>query len=316
MPPTPKRGPRTPPARWASAMSLDYRRPEDGFLGLNAAEAGAPEQAGALVIPFGMEKTVSYGTGTARGPEAIIAASPELEFFDDELWCEPYRRFGIATLEKAAVSDGAAEALDQLAGLTGTALDAGHFPLVLGGEHTLTAGAVRPFAARYPDLAVLHLDAHTDLRDSYEGTPLSHACAMRRVLDQGVDITSVGIRAISAEEVPFLEANREQVRVFWARERSRWALEEIVAPLRGRPIYVSLDIDVLDAGIMPATGTPEPGGLSFDEVSAVLRAVAGAGRIIGGDLVELAPISGFHAYDFTAAKLAYKLLAYAISGKV
>jgi agmatinase len=294
-------------------MPLAYRRAADGFLGLSAAEAGPPEQAGALIVPFGMEKSVSYGGGTARGPEAIIAASPELEFFDDELWCEPYRRFGIATLETPAVAETAADALDQLAGLTGAALDAGHFPLVLGGEHTLTGGAIRPFAARYPDLAVLHLDAHTDLRDSYEGNPLSHACAMRRVLEQGVYVSSVGIRAISAEEVPFLEANGERVQVFWARERAHWSLEEIVAPLRGRPIYVSLDIDVLDAGLMPATGTPEPGGLSFDEVCAVLRAAAEAGQIIGGDLVELAPIPGFHAYDFTAAKLAYKLLAYALA---
>jgi len=130
---------------------------------------------------------------------------------------------------------------------------------------------------------------------------------------QGLSVTSVGIRAISAEEVPFLEANPERVRVFWARERARWSLDEIVAPLRGRPIYVSLDIDVLDAGAMPATGTPEPGGLSFDEVCAVLRAASQAGRIVGADLVELAPIAGFHAYDFTAAKLAYKLLGHALT---
>jgi len=312
MTPAPMLTLRMPLALWGKPMRLTYRSAEQGFLGLSAHEAGPPERAGALVIPFAMEKSVSYGGGTARGPEAIIKASPELEFFDDELWCEPYRRFGIATLEAPAVAQAASDALDQLAGLTGAALDAGHLPLVLGGEHTLSAGAIRPFAARYPDLAVLHLDAHTDLRDSYLGNPLSHACAMRRVLDQGVDVTSVGIRAISAEEVPFLEANHERVRVFWARERALWSLEEIVALLRGRPVYVSLDVDVLDAGFMPATGTPEPGGLSFDEICAVLRAAGEAGRIVGGDVVELAPIPGFHAYDFTAAKLAYKLLAYAL----
>jgi agmatinase len=313
MAPTPMLTPRTPLAHWGKPMRLSYRPPEQGFLGLSGHEAGQPDGAGALAIPFGMEKSVSYGSGTARGPEAIIKASPELEFFDDELWCEPYRRFGIATLEAPPVAEAAADALDQIEGLTGAALDAGHFPLVLGGEHTLSAGAIRPFAARYPDLAVLHLDAHTDLRDSYLGNPLSHACAMRRVLDLGVDVTSVGIRAISAEEVPFLEANHERVRVLWARERARWALEEIVAPLRGRPVYVSLDVDVLDAGLMPATGTPEPGGLSFDEVCAVIRAAAAAGRIVGADVVELAPIPGLHACDFTAAKLAYKLLGYALA---
>lgn len=297
-------------------MTLIYRRPEDGFLGLPASDAGAPERAGVLVVPFGLEKTVSYGRGTAKGPEAIIAASPELEFFDDELWCEPYRGFGIATLQAPSIPEASAEALDQLALLTESALDAGHLPLVLGGEHTLTAGAIRPFAARYPDLAVLHLDAHTDLRDSYENNPLSHACAMRRVLDhEGVAITSVGIRNVSPEEIPFFENNPERVRVFWARERASWSLDEMVAPLRGRPVYISLDIDVLDAGAMPATGTPEPGGLSYDEVCAVLRAAAGAGRVVGADLVELAPIPGFHAYDFTAAKLAYKLLAYALAAR-
>ncbi len=294
-------------------MPLTYRPPEDGFLGLTAEEAGPPEHAGALIIPFGMEKAVSFGGGTARGPEAIIAASPQLEFFDDELWCEPYRQFGIATLNAPDIAKTAAEALDQIAGLSAAALEAGHLPLVLGGEHTLSAGAIRPLAARYPDLAVLHFDAHTDLRDSYQNNPLSHACAMRRVLEQGVDITSVGIRAISVEEVPVLNAHTDRVQVWWARERARWSVKEIIAPLRGRPIYVSLDIDVLDAGVMPATGTPEPGGLSFDEVCTVLRAASGAGRIVGADLVEFAPIPGFHAYDFTAAKLAYKVLAYAFN---
>ncbi len=295
-------------------MALSYRRAQDGFLALSATEAGTPSQAGALVIPFPIEATVSYGSGTARGPEAIIAASPELEFFDDELWCEPYRASGIATLETPKVPGDVAEALELLAGIVGEALDTGHMPLVFGGEHSLTAGAVRPFAKRYPGLTVLHLDAHTDLREQYQGTPFSHACAMRRVLDhEGLRITSVGIRAISAEEVPFLEANRERVRVFWARERAKWSLDEIVAPLHGRPVYVSLDIDVLDAGIMPATGTPEPGGLCFDDVCAVLRAAAEAGQIVGADLVELAPINGIHAYDFTAAKLAYKLLGYALA---
>jgi agmatinase len=295
-------------------MALFYRRPEDGFLGLPAAQASPAQDSGALIVPFPMEATVSYGGGTARGPEAIIAASPELEFFDDELWCEPYRRFGIATLETPSVPAAPSEALDQIGALVDEALAAGHIPLVLGGEHTLSAGAIRSVATRQPDLAVLHLDAHTDLRDSYEGNPLSHACAMRRVLDDTpVSLTSVGIRNVSPEEIPFLEANHERVRVFWARERANWSLDEIVASLRGRPIYISLDIDVMDAGLMPATGTPEPGGLTFDEVCAVLRAATDKGRVVGADLVELAPIPGFHAYDFTAAKLAYKLLGYALA---
>jgi len=295
-------------------MALEYRRAENGFLGLAESDAGPAQEAGALIIPFPMEATVSYGGGTARGPDAIIAASPELEFFDDELWCEPYRRFGIATLETPNVPAAPSEALERVGALVDEALSAGHVPLILGGEHTLSVGAIRAVAARYPDLAVLHLDAHTDLRDSYEGNALSHACALRRVLDETpVSLTSVGIRNVSPEEIPFLQANPERVRVFWARERANWSLDEIVAPLGGRPIYISLDIDVMDAGLMPATGTPEPGGLTFDEVCTVLRAATDAGRVVGADLVELAPIPGFHAYDFTAAKLAYKLLAYALA---
>lgn len=295
-------------------MALVYRRAENGFLGLAESDAGPAQDAGALIIPFPMEATVSYGGGTARGPEAIIAASPELEFFDDELWCEPYRRFGIATLETPSVPAAPAEALDRVGALVDEALAAEHVPLVLGGEHTLSAGAIRAVAARHPNLAVLHLDAHTDLRDSYEGNLLSHACVMRRVLDDTpLSLTSVGIRNVSPEEIPFLEANPDRVRVFWARERANWSLDEIVAPLRGRPVYISLDIDVMDAGLMPATGTPEPGGLTFDKVCAVLRAATDAGRVVGADLVELAPIPGFHAYDFTAAKLAYKLLGYALA---
>lgn len=299
-------------------MALEYRSSENGFLGLPEADACRPEQARAVIVPYGLEATVCYGGGTARGPEAIIAASPELEFFDDELWCEPYREIGIATLEAPDIPAEHGAALDCLENMVEAVLQAGKFPLVLGGEHSLTAGAIRPFARRFSDLVVLQFDAHTDLRDEYLGEAYSHACAMRRVLDhEGVSVVAVGIRAISAEEVPFLEANRERVSVHWARERESWQLEDIVEPLRGRPIYVSFDVDGFDASLMPATGTPEPGGLFFDEACRVLRAAAEAGTIIGGDVVELAPIAGMHACDFTAAKLVHKMLAYAfLAGKL
>lgn len=297
-------------------MTLALVPPETGFLGLSGEDAGAPESARAVVIPFGLEATVSYGRGTARGPQAILAASPELEFFDDELWCEPFREIGIATLKPPAIPSRVEAALSVLEQAVEMVLAAGKFPLVLGGEHSLTVGTVRPFVRRFSDLAVLHLDAHADLRDAYLGERFSHACTMRRVLEHpGLRAVSVGIRAISAEEVPFLEASSGRIHVHWARESSRWRLDEIVAPLRGRPIYVTVDVDVLDCGLMPATGTPEPGGLSFAQVCTVLRAAAEAGCIVGADIVELAPIPGLHACDFTAAKLAYKLLAYAFLAK-
>jgi agmatinase len=291
---------------------LRYRPAERAFLGTDGA-APAPGEACAVIIPFGLEASVTFGGGTANGPEAIIAASPELEFFDEELWTEPNRDFGIATLDVPAPPKDVREALGLLAESVGAVLAADKFPLTLGGEHTLTGAAVRPFLERYPDLALLQIDAHLDLRDSYQDNPLSHACAMRRVLDAGATtIVSAGIRNVAAEEAVFLESGQELVRVHYAKDRTRWALADMVVPLKGRPIYVSFDVDGFDASLMPATGTPEPGGLFWDEAMALLRAAAGAGRIVGADVVELAPIPGLHACDFTAAKLAYKLMSYAL----
>jgi agmatinase len=293
---------------------LSYRKSVDGFLGLSPDDAGEPDAARAVIIPFGLETSVTYGSGTAKGPDAIIDASPNLEFFDEELWCEPFRRFGIATLETPRIVPVLTDALDQLEDIVRRILEAGRFPLVLGGEHSLTAGAIRPFAERYPGLVVLQFDAHSDLRDGYRGEHYSHASAMRRVLDHaGVSLISVGIRATDASEAPFIQANPERVRIHWAKDRRRWSVEEIVAPLAGRPVYVTFDVDGFDASLMPATGTPEPGGFFFDEACEILRAAGTAGNIVGADIVELAPIRGLHACEFTVAKLAYKLLTYALA---
>ena len=193
-------------------------------------------------------------------------------------------------------------------------LAAGKFPFVLGGEHSLTAGAIRPFAARHKDLVVLQFDAHADLRDGYLGEHFSHASAMRRVLDHpGVSLVSVGIRAVSTPEVEFYDANRDRITIHWAKDQARWNIEEIVKPLAGRPVYVTFDIDALDAAIMPATGTPTPGGLGYWQALAILRRACAVGNVVGADLVEFAPIKGFHAYDFTAAAIAYKMLSYALA---
>jgi agmatinase len=298
----------------AAGASLHYLPPEQGFLEPDREGADRPERARAVVIPFGLEASVSYGHGTAKGPAAILAASHALELFDEELWREPYRDWGVATLEPMAIASPNSAALEQLAGIVESIVAAGRFPLVLGGEHALTPGAIRPLVARHPDLIVLQLDAHADLRDGYLGEHYSHAAAMRRVLDNpGVGLVQVGIRAISAEEIPFLEASRHRIHVHWGKDRKSWSLEEIVAPLRGKPVYITFDIDALDPSIMPATGTPEPNGIPFDEALAILKAACeAAGSIMGADIVELAPIAGLHAADFTAARLAYKLLAYAL----
>jgi agmatinase len=295
---------------------LEYLPAEESFLDPVRADAHDPDAARAVVIPFGLEASVSYGAGTAAGPAAIIAASRQLELYDEELEREPYLEYGVAALRQPAIAGSVETALDQLSDIVETVAGLGKLPLVLGGEHSLTAGAVRPFARRHPDLAVLQLDAHADLRDGYQGERFSHAAAMRRVLDNpGVSLISVGIRAISKEEVEFYVANRDRITIHLARDQASWSIEEIVAPLRGRPLYMTFDIDALDASVMPATGTPTPGGLSYLQALAILRAASGAGRVVGADLVELAPIPGLHACDYTAAALAYKMLSYALAGR-
>ena len=295
--------------------AFDYLPADESFHDPSRADADAPEKARAVVIPFGLEASVSYGGGTAAGPAAILAASHQLELFDEEVWREPYLDYGIAAVREPAIAGSIEAALTQLEALVGQVLEARRFPLVLGGEHSLTAGAIRPFAARHKDLVVLQFDAHADLRDGYLGEKYSHASAMRRVLDHAhVELVSVGIRAISKEEADFASANRDRVHIFWGKDQAVWDIDEIVKPLIGRPIYVTFDIDGLDGAVMPATGTPTPGGISYLLALAILRRAAEVGSIVGADIVELAPIPGMHVYDYTAAALAYKIMTYALSG--
>ncbi|TNE35256.1 MAG: agmatinase [Alphaproteobacteria bacterium] len=288
---------------------------EEGFLGLSGEDAFTYETAKAVIIPFGLEASVSYGGGTAKGPAAMLEASHQVELFDEDFWREPFRDYGVATLREP-VPDGShlkAE-IDRLGGLTGRVLADGKFPLVFGGEHSITPGAIQPFLENYDDLIILHFDAHADLRDGYEGEPYSHAAAIRRVLDHPtVPIISVGIRNISAEEIPFLEANKGRITIHWGKDRDDWNVADIVAPLKDRPIYLTFDLDGFDGSVMPATGTPEPGGLFWNDAVRIIKAASKTGRIVGADINELAPIEGFHAPDFLAAKLAYKILNYALA---
>jgi agmatinase len=220
----------------------------------------------------------------------------------------------VATVRAPAIARPIEAALDQLHGLVEAVLDAGKFPLVLGGEHSLTVAPVRALAASYKDLVVLHLDAHSDLRDGYQGERFSHAAAMRRVLDTpGVSLVSAGIRAVSKEEVAFYEAHRDCITIYWAKDQAHWDIDAMLAPLKGRPVYLTFDIDALDASAMPATGTPTPGGLSYCTALAIVRQACKTGNVVGADLVELAPIKGLHACDYTAAAIAYKLLSYALA---
>ncbi len=296
--------------------TLAYLPGGESFLDPVRADAGVPASARAVVIPFGLEASVSYGGGTAAGPAAILAASQQLELYDEEFGREPYLEYGVAALREPEIAGTVEAALEQLAGIVGGVLEAGKFPFVLGGEHSLTAGAIRPFAERHKDLVVLQFDAHADLRDGYLGEHYSHASAMRRVLDHpDISLVAVGIRAISKPEAEFHAANRDRIAIHWGKDQARWDIEEIVAPLQGRPVYVTFDIDALDAAVMPATGTPTPGGLSYLHALTILRCACEVGNVVGADLVEFAPIAGFHAYDYTAAALAYKMLSYALADR-
>lgn len=288
----------------------------DGFLAIPEEEALGYIDARAVVVPFGLEASVSYGHGTAKGPAAIIKASHQVELFDEEFWCEPVRDFGVVTLNEAPIAGKIETALSELERITGKLLDDGKFPLILGGEHSITAGSIRPFAARYPDLTILHFDAHADLRDGYDGEHFSHAAAMRRCMDhKNISLVSCGIRNISAGEIPFLEENAKRIKIFWAKDRREWNMDDILERLRGKPVYVSFDLDGFDASLMPATGTPEPGGLMWDDAVRILDAASRVSSFVGADINELAPVKQMHYCDFLAAKLAYKILSYAFRKK-
>jgi agmatinase len=243
----------------------------------------------------------------------MLKASHQVELFDDELWCEAVANYGVATLREPAIAAGLPQAVEQLETLVELVLESGRFPMTFGGEHSITAGAIRPFARRYDDLVILHFDAHADLRNGYEGEHYSHAAALRRCLDfEHIELVSLGIRNISAEEIPFLEANEERIHIHWAREKAQWDMAKILAPLKGRPVYLTFDLDGFDASLMPATGTPEPGGLFWDDVMPIIRGAAQCSTIVGADINELAPRPELHACDFLAAKLAYKILNYVL----
>lgn len=296
-------------------MKLDYLPAAETFLDPHREGVDAPHLAKAVIIPFGLEASVSYGGGTAAGPQAILEASQQLELFDDELWREPYLDYGIAAVREPKIASTVAAALDQLAAITAAVVAEDKFPFVIGGEHSLTPGAIRPLIAKYPNLAILQIDAHADLRDGYLGEHYSHASAMRRVLDNpGVTLVSVGIRALCTQEARFYLDNADRIHMHFARDQLAYNLETIVAPLKGRPLYITFDIDGLDSAVMPATGTPVPGGLSYLHALAIVRRACEVTTVVGADLVELAPIPGLHACNYTAASLAYKILNYALSG--
>ena len=279
------------------------------FLGIPEEESGR-DAARVLVLPVPYERTVSYGVGTRNGPGAIIEASHYVELYDDELDAEPYRA-GIHTLPPWHPENPEPDAMvEELEALAGKLLDGGRFLFMLGGEHSVSPPVIRAHARRHPGLSILHFDAHGDLRDEYEGSRNSHACAARRFVDAG-PTAHVGIRSISKEEVDFVR-ERKLLVVSNREMHAGWGWMEKVLDRLTSKVYVTFDIDFLDGMLVPGTGTPEPGGGSYPQALEILRRVAAERAIVGADLVEHAPLPGNRAPDFLAAKLAYKMIGYAL----
>ena len=287
---------------------LDYLTNKQGFLGVDN-KFNFKEKA--IVIPFGLEKTVSYGGGTKNGPKEIIKASHQVELYDEELKCEPFKKIGIKTLKPFKINKKINKAINQIAAINQKILDNKLFPITLGGEHSITPGCIKPFVKKYKKLTLLHFDAHADLRDSYAGEKFSHASAIKRCLDhKNISIVSFGIRNISAEEIPILKKNKKRISIYWAKDKKNWNLKKFKKYIRNKDVYITFDVDGLDSSIMPATGTPEPGGIFWDEALEIIKIACKNSKIVGADVNELAPIKGFNSYNFLVAKLVYKILSY------
>ncbi len=287
---------------------MKYLSNKNGFLGIDN-KFNFKEKV--VVVPFGLEKTVSYGGGTKNGPKEIIKASHQVELYDEELKCEPYKKIGIKTLKPFKIDKNIKKALNKMSKINQEILDKNLFPITFGGEHSITPGCINPFTKRFKDICLLHFDAHADLRESYNGEKFSHASAIRRCLDYpNVSVISFGIRNISQSEIPFLKKNSSRINIFWAKDKNKWNLSKFKKLIKNKTIYLTFDVDGLDSSIMPATGTPEPGGLLWDETLNIIKIAAKNSRIVGADINELAPIKGFNSYNFLVAKLAYKILSY------
>lgn len=268
------------------------------------------EEARIHIIPVEMEKSVSYGGGTAAGPKAILEASLQLEAFDGRT---VPGQVGIYTHEPIKCQARAVEDdLEVIASEVTRVIQKNGLPVILGGEHTVTLGALKAFAAGGKKIGVVQFDAHADLRDSYEKNSLSHACVMRRVHEMGLPFVQIGIRSLSQEEYKFRGAHN--IQSLDAADLYREGIPaEVLPPDFPEQIYITFDVDCFDPSIMPATGTPEPGGLTWYQVMDLLHKVAAKRTICGFDVVELAPIPTMHGPDFTAAKLVYKLIGLAVN---
>lgn len=283
------------------------------FLALPEAHA-AYDQAGVLLLPIPFEATVSYGHGAANGPTAIIEASKQVELYDREFDQEPALVYGVHTLPAVTLPADPEAAVAAIATAVAAAAASGKLVVGLGGEHTVSVGFGRGLLeALGGPLTIVQIDAHCDLRDSYEGSRYSHACIARRLLEEeGIEqVLQLGIRSLCPEEMAFVRANPERVQIWFSEyiHAGGWK-EELIARLRGRRVYLTIDVDGLDPSIVPATGTPEPDGLTWTEVLSILRTVTQHATVVGMDCVELAPVETLHMADYAVAKLLYKAISF------
>jgi agmatinase len=261
-----------------------------------------------VILPVPVDRTTSYVSGTRNGPREILLASSHMELWDEELGADVHG-VGIFTLPEMELPFGElAPVMAEIQRVATEILSRNKFLVTLGGEHSITAPLVAAAAAQYPGLSVLQIDAHADLRESYMGTVHNHACAMRRTLEYA-RVTQVGIRSLSTEEAAAIPTLNTTIFYDVTMRRDPNWIEQVVETL-GESVYISIDVDGMDPAIMPATGTPEPGGLSWYEMLSLLRAVIGRRKVVACDVVELSPIPGLLAPNFLCAKLVYKMLGY------
>ncbi len=284
---------------------------EHNFLGLEEESLFNYKQSKFVVQSAPYEYTSSYLEGSYKGPAAIISASHYVEFYDEELDQETVRKAGIATLE--AINFGSridTEAIDLIEQETSKLIEDGKFVVSLGAEHTVTYGFVKAHAKKYPNLSVLQIDAHSDLRESYQGNPYSHASVMARVKDLGLTICQAGIRAQCIEESEEIKRN-PKIHTYYAyqiRHNANW-IQELVGNL-SEHVYITIDADGFDPSIMPAVGTAEPNGLFWNEALDLLRETCKNKKVVGFDIVECAPMEGSILSEYTLAKLAYRIMGY------
>jgi len=290
-----------------------FENKKNTFLGIKDSKASNTD---VIIVPYPLENSVCYGKGTRMGPAEIIKASHQLELYDEDLNYEPCTRINIKTIKTNLPPKNNIEAVDEVEKIITDILNIKKFPFIFGGEHTVTIGAINAFAKFKQPLTVVQFDAHADLRNEYQSNILSHACTMRRCMDlKNINIISIGTRSISRSEAIFLENNKDRIDVFFAKNKDNWDTNKFAELIKNKDVYITFDVDAFDSSIMPATGTPEPGGLLWYEVLKLIKIISTNSNVVGADINELAPIKNLDSCNFLTAKLAYKIISLVFHSK-